>query len=312
MDSLLICLNAVLPMFLLMALGYLAQRMRILGQTTVLKMNKVVFAIFLPAMIFNNLYASDFASSFKPDLMVYTALTILLFFTLSTLIVNKLVTIPAKQGVLVQGLFRSNYMMIGLALAANFLPANELGCVSLMMVVVIPLFNILAVITLATHTGGKVSWKKTLLDIIKNPLIIATLLGILAAATGIKLPTPVESAVSQLGEAAAPVVLFLLGGFFSFKSLPTYKKDLICVCIGRLVLIPGATLAGGIVLGFDHAAMITLVAIFGSPTATASFPMAAAMGGDAELAGDIVVATSTLCSFTLFAWCFALMSLGFL
>ena len=310
MNSFIICINAVLPIFLLMALGYLAQRCHLITKATVLKMNKVVFAVFLPIMILNNLYVSDFASSVRPGLMAYTAAAILVVYAVSTLLVSVFVSERSKQGVMVQGLFRSNYMMIGLALAANFLDASGMGCVSVLMVVVIPIYNILAVITLASHNGEKISWGRTLLDIVKNPLIIGTVLGMVFVGLGIKLPTPLESVISQIGQAATPLVLFLLGAFFRFSSLPSYARDLFWVCLGRLVVVPGLALAGGIALGFGNVELVTLVAIFGSATATASFPMAQQMGGDAELAGNIVVATSALCSFTLFGWCFMLMSMG--
>lgn len=310
MDSFIICINAVAPLFLLMALGYVAQRCGIITKAVVLAMNKVVFTVFLPVMIFNNLYVSDFASSVRPLLMAYTAAAILAAYGVSTFLVNRLVKTRAKQGVLVQGLFRSNYMMIGLALAANFLSPQDMGCVCVLMVIVIPIYNILAVITLASHNGSQVSWKDTVLGIVKNPLIIGTVLGMVFVGLGITLPSPVEVVIGQIGQAATPLVLLLLGAFFRFSNLPQYAKDLVCVCLGRLVLIPSAALAGAIALGFGNVELVTLVAIFGSATATASFPMAEQMGGDAELAGNIVVATSALCSFTLFGWCFALMTAG--
>lgn len=127
---------------------------------------------------------------------------------------------------------------------------------------------------------------------------------------GIKLPSAIESTVSQLGAATNPLLLFLLGAFFKFDGLRRYAKDLVPVCIGRLVVIPGIFLTAAMLLGIRGVEFAGMIAIFGSATAIASFTMAQQTGGDAELAGDIVVATSALCSFTMFGWSLLFKTLG--
>jgi predicted permease len=116
--------------------------------------------------------------------------------------------------------------------------------------------------------------------------------------------------VEDMSDAAGPIALFLLGAFFRFETMGKYKREISIVSVGRLVVIPGIFLTLGYLFGFRGAEFAGLIALFASCTAVASFTMAEQMGGDSELAGDIVVTTSVLCSFTLYLWSVLFMSLG--
>ena len=172
------------------------------------------------------------------------------------------------------------------------------------------MFNVLAVITLEAMNGRRPGIGRLLLDIVKNPLIVGTAVGLVFLFTGIKLPSFLESTASQIAAAANPMLLFLLGAFFKFDGLRRYAKELVQVCLGRLVVIPGLALTAAMLIGVRGVEFAGMIAIFGSATAIASFTMAQQMGGDAELAGDIVVATSALCCFTMFGWAMLFKSLG--
>ena len=141
-----------------------------------------------------------------------------------------------------------------------------------------------------------------MLDILKNPLIIGSVAGIAALLAGLRLPVPLEKVVSQMSGATSPVLLFLLGAFFQFKGMRSHMRELAAVCAGRLVVFPALFLGLAVAIGFRGVELVSLMGVFASSTAIASFTMAQQMGGDAELAGDIVVSTSALCSFTLFGW----------
>ena len=154
--------------------------------------------------------------------------------------------------------------------------------------------------------------KKLLLDILRNPLILGSVAGILFLALGIRLPEIVEKPVRDLGKAASPLMLFLLGAFFNFRISSGARGYLTAVCLGRLLVIPALTLSCAVLLGFRGVELVCLLAVFASPTAVASFTMAEQMGADAELAGNIVVSTSFLSAFTLFGWSFLLKMLSFI
>ena len=275
MNSFVVCLGAVLPIFILMGVGYVCQRLGVIRRDAVPAMNKVAFTVFLSTTVFNSIYTSDLGSSVDPFLLAYTGTAAIAVFAVSTLVARLAVREESQRGVMVQGMFRSNFVMVGLAVAENLLPPGELGCVAVLVAVVIPVYNVLAVVTLAAHGGERLSWVQVLRKIATNPLIVATALALLVCALGLRLPDVLERCVAQVSGVSTPLMLFLLGAFFEFGSLPRYRGQLVLVCLFRLL-----------------------------------FTMAQQMGGDAELAGDIVVATSVACPLTIFGFAWGLMSLG--
>ena len=306
MNSLTICLGAIAPLFLTMAAGFAAKRAGIIKESDISRMNAVAFKAFMPVMCFYNIYSSDLSSAVRPRLILFTVCAILAVFGLSLGFAALFVKRQDRRGVVVQGLYRSNFVILGLPFVAGLVDGGDVGVTAVMSAIVVPLFNVLAVIVLESYNGKKPNGKKLALDIAKNPLIVGSVLGILALVAGLRLPSPIVNFLRDMGKAASPLMLFLLGAFFRFNGAKDHWKELTAVCLGRLVIIPALVLGVAIALGFRDIELVTLLAIFASSTAVASFTMAEQMGGDAALAGDIVVATSTLASFTLFGWSFLL------
>ena len=301
MGSFVVCINAVLPIFLLMAAGYAARCFHLLDRADVEKINRIVFRAFMPVMVFYNLYSSDLSSAMRGSLLGYAVIGVFAEYLLSLGYALLFVKDHSRRGVVIQGLYRSNFVIIGLPIAES-LVGGDLGPVAMLLAVVIPIFNILAVITLAVFNGKKPGLKEVVLDILKNPLIIGSAAGIAALLAGLRLPAPLEKVASQMSGATSPVLLFLLGAFFQFKGMRSHMRELAAVCAGRLVVFPALFLGLAVAIGFHGVELVSLTGVFASSTAIASFTMAQQMDGDAELAGDIVVWTSALCSFTLFGW----------
>lgn len=302
--------NAVLPMCLVMALGYGTRRLGWIRREEISAINKIAFRIFLPCLLYYNVYCSDLSGSFDPLLMAYAVGGVLLTFGLSlgyTLLTEKL---PERRGVMIQGMFRSNYVIMGIPVATALLGADQLGTVSILIAVVVPLFNMLSVIVLEVFRGQKPKPLHILGQIAKNPLVIGSVLGILTLAAGIRLPHILEQTIQNISAIASPLQLFLLGAFFQFSGLKTYRRELVTVSAAKLIVSPGLFLGLGALLGFRGVAFVSLIGIFASPTAVNSFTMAQQMGGDAELAGDIVVTTSAVSILTMFLWIFLFKSLG--
>lgn len=302
--------NAVLPMCLIMALGYGTRRLGWIRREEISAINKIAFRIFLPCLLYYNVYCSDLSGSFDPLLMAYAVGGVLLTFGLSlgyTLLTEKL---PERRGVMIQGMFRSNYVIMGIPVAAALLGADQLGTVSILIAVVVPLFNMLSVVVLEVFRGQKPKPLHILGQIAKNPLVIGSVLGILTLAAGIRLPHILEQTIQNISAIASPLQLFLLGAFFQFSGLKTYRRELVTVSAAKLIVSPGLFLGLGALLGFRGVAFVSLIGIFASPTAVNSFTMAQQMGGDAELAGDIVVTTSAVSILTMFLWIFLFKSLG--
>lgn len=310
MENLMISANAVLPMCLIMALGYGTRRLGWIRREEIFAINKIAFRIFLPCLLYYNVYCSDLSGSFDPLLMAYAVGGVLLTFGLAigyTLLTEKL---PERRGVMIQGMFRSNYVIMGIPVATALLGSDQLGTVSILIAVVVPLFNMLAVVVLEVFRGQKPKPLHVLGQIVKNPLVIASALGILTLAAGIRLPHILEQTIQSISAIASPLQLFLLGAFFQFSGLKTYRRELVTVSAAKLIVSPGLFLGLGALLGFRGVAFVSLIGIFASPTAVNSFTMAQQMGGDAELAGDIVVTTSAVSILTMFLWVFLFKSLG--
>ena len=303
MENLMLSANAVLPMFMLLAAGFLSQKAGVLTREDVPRFNKVAFRIFLPCLLFYNIYCSDLSAAVKPGLIIYAVCGVLLVFAAAYLSVQHLVRREDWKGVIAQGIFRSNFVIMGIPIAQALVGADQLGAVTVLIAVVVPLFNFLSVYVLERFRGGNVNVRKVLLEVAKNPLIISSLLGILCQLLGIRLPHLLEQTVSSLSVIASPLQLFLLGAFFRFDGLGRYLKPLTAVTTVKLFVTPALLLGTAALLGIRGGDFVGLIGIFASPTAVNSFTMVQQMDcGDAELAGNIVVMTSAVSILSFFLW----------
>lgn len=310
MQNFIVCFNAVMPIFLSLSIGFIARRCGMLTREDIEKFNKIAFEVFMPAMVFANIYNSDVSSAIRPQVLIFAALGVIASFLTAAFIGYKLVRLPQRRGVVIQGVCRSNFVIIGMPIALSLISDSDMGVVAVLLAVIIPIFNVFAVVILSLNNGKKPELKKTLLNITKNPLILGTASGLLVSLSGLRLPHAAEKVITDFSYVASPLMLFLLGAFFEFDNLSHAKKELFGAVLGRLIVLPGIMLTLGYALGFKGLEFVALIGIFASPTAVASFPMAQQMGGDARLAGNIVVMTSAFCSFTLFIWCFLFKTLG--
>ena len=310
MESLRISLNAVLPLFLYMVVGYLAKLGKLLDDEDVSKFNKVIFRVFLALSVFKAVHNSDLSTALRPKLLLFTLLGILLEFLIGIFVAGRISTHPNQKGVIIQGVFRSNFTLIGLAIAEVLVPTEEIAPVAMLSVVVIPAFNVLAVVCLSLYSGETVQPKEVALRIAKNPLILATAAGIACMVLKIHFPESVERAINAMGSAASPVMLFLLGAFFHFESLGKYARQITVTTVFKLIVNPGVFLTLGYLLGFRGMEFAGLIGVFASSVAVSSFTMSQQMGGDADLAGDLVVSTSLFSCLTLFGWCVLFRTLG--
>ena len=310
MENFILSLHAVLPMFLIMAVGYFIRHIGLMDRQDVFNINKVCFRIFLPCMLYYNIYTSDLSGSIRPSLILFAICSVLIIYLLATFYVIRAESNRSLQGVMIQGLFRSNYVIMGIPIAEALLDSNQLGPISILIGIVVPIYNVLAVICLERYRGNKKSVRELLVPILKNPLIIGSFLGIMTLVLGIRLPYVIESAVSSLAQIAAPLQLFTLGVFFEFSGLRKYRKQLVQVNIGKLIILPGIFLTAAYYFGFRQADFVSLLGIFAAPTAINSFTMAQQMGGNDELAGDIVVSTTALSCLSMFLWIFLFKSVG--
>ncbi|MBR3391317.1 MAG: AEC family transporter [Firmicutes bacterium] len=303
MSSLLISFNAIVPLFMIIALGYLMKRLGVIGETEVKRFNTACFYTFMPIMLFYDIYTADLAGSVRPFFFIYTIGMIFLLTALTVLLVLRVEKDDSCRGVMIQAAFRSNFVLLGIPISTALVGGGgSVGVTALTVAIVVPLFNVMAVVVLEIFRGGRVKPGTILLNILKNPLIIGGLSGLFLKLLGVKLPQFLLIFGGKMESGCFAIALFLLGASFEFKFLSDYKKDLTLTVLLRLVVFPAVALFGAAVLGIRGVEFVTLIALFAAPCAINSFNMAMQMGGNKDLAASAVMTTSALSFFTLFIW----------
>lgn len=306
MESLKLSFESICPIFLLMLLGYVLKNLKMASKENFDAINKLVFKAFLPVLLFYNIYKTDLGQVLDLKLIGFTVTGIICVFIIGYFAVLFLTKDNAKRGVMFQGFFRSNFAILGLPLVKYVCGEEAGGLASLMVAIIVPLFNILAVIALERFRDGIVHFKPLIKGIATNPLVIGCAVGVLFLITGIKLPSVLEEAVSDISGIASPLAMVVLGASFTFSSLKGYLREIIITVSARLVIVPLVMLTIAVLLGFRGEALACLMIAFGSPVAVSSFAMAQQMGGDERLAAQVVVISSAACLVTLFGWIFVL------
>ncbi|MGB8455899.1 MAG: AEC family transporter [Anaerocolumna sp.] len=305
MEGFLLSFKVVFPMCILMVLGYLLKRGIHLTDATLKQINKMIFTIFLPVVLFRNIYTSDLIADVNPLLLVFggiasTTTFFILYFLMPHFVKNR-----RDAATMVQGIFRSNNVLFGLTIVESIYPGGEvLGMISVLAAFTVFIYNILVVFLFESYRDAKMNIRKVMTGVIKNPMIIGIIVGILLLFSGIKLPDMVMDVVSDVGGIATPLALIVLGGTFTFQGINRYRSKLIVSALGKLIVIPALVLPIAVLIGFRGPELVALMALFSSPTAVASFTMSDQMGGNGELAALIIVATSICSVFTLFLWTF--------
>ena len=310
LNSFLLSLNAIVSIFVMMAVGYGAKKLLRLDKGSVQRFNSLVFHTLLPLMLFNNIYSSDIRGGVSLRCLGLALSVLLALFLLTWLFIKRIEPANDQRGVMIQASFRSNFLLLGMPLIQELCPGADLATVSVMLAIVVPCFNVLAVVTLETFSRKQIDVKKILLGIVKNPLFIASAAGILLNLSGLSLPECLANPISQLGASASPVALLLLGAQFEFHDVRLHRRNLAVCTVLRLVVFPGIALPLAALAGLRGPEFAVLISMFATPTAVASFSMAAQMGGNPELAAGAVTVTTLLSSVTMFFWIFLFKSLG--
>ncbi len=310
LSNLLVAVGAVVPMFCLILIGVFVKRSKMLTDEELVHTNRMVFRVFFFCMMFYNIYTTDLSATFRPALMLFGAGGVLAVFLLATLFVCKFEPTNKRRGAMIQAIFRSNFVLMGIPLVSNIFGEDQLALPTMMIAIIVPIYNIVAVFVLETFRGGRFYLPGILLGVLKNPMILGAIAAVAFLLLGVPVPEPVLKPIKQVAAATTPVALIILGASFKGSSFHAHVKQLAACVAARLILVPAVMIGLAIYLGFRGMELITLTAIFASPCAVASFAMAQQMGSDADLAGNCVVYTSALSCLTLFGWVLALKTFG--
>lgn len=316
MDNIIVSFNVIAPVFFLMVLGYFLVNYTSLADGKLTKQaNAIVFKIFLPCMLFYNVYQSDIGSEIhsRIRLCIWAAGGLLILFVLLCLIVPRIVTQENQQGVVIQGIFRSNYVIFGVAVVQNMYGPKSTTTAAILSAILVPMYNFLAVVVLSIFGEKRENdWKKIILDIIKNPLIISSVLGIIFSLLGIRLPTAVDTTVQDLAKLSTPIAFMILGGDLDFSKVKGNLKTAFVVLTIKLVILPLIMIPMVVMMGYRDADLLSGVLSYQTPVAVSSYIMAQQAGADGQLAGQLVVFSSVLSIFTLFVTIFILRTMGLL
>lgn len=311
MESLIMASRVVIPMAIMVAIGMLIRIVKLTDAPTMKKVDKLIFNVFMPMLSFYNIYKTDFTKLHNVSYILFGASFVVVLFLGAMFLVPKFVKPMPTAASLGQAIFRSNYLIFGAAVAESIYGAGNIGKLTLMAAVIVPMYNGFAAILLERARNSSASPKKLLLAIVKNPNIIGTVAGIAVNLLGLKLPVLILDVVQDLAGLTTPLSFLSIGVSLKLGAVAK-KRYLISGVTLRLILIPLVILPLAIFCGFRGQEMCALMILFASPTAVSSYPMAVAMDADGDFAAQMVAYTTVLCLPTIFLWTLLMNSMGWI
>ncbi len=310
MDDFLFALNTVLPLLSLMTVGWFCRRIGLLTGPLVKDVNQLVFRVFLPVNLCYSVMNTPYDTPISGLAFLLIPGLLALQYGLLFLVVPRIEKDRKKIGVMIQAMGRANYAFFGIPLVAMLFPGQDTSLAALLVTVTVPIYNVMSVIALCVYGQGEIKPGRIVLNILKNPLIISSLLGFALWLLRFQPPAFLKNTMNDLSKIATPLALFTLGGAIQFSSAKGHARQLAVVVPWKLVLSPLIFLAVCVAAGMRGVALACAFIAFGAPVAVSSYPMAQSMGGDGELAAECVAITSALCVFSTFLFVYAMKAAG--
>lgn len=312
MDNLIFSLNATVPVFLMMLLGLLFHKLGWIDDAFASKLNKFVFLVPLPVLVFEDLATVDFSQVWNPKFLLFcfgaTVLSIGIAIVISFVWKDR-----AMRGEFIQASYRSSAALLGIAFIQNIY--GDAGMAPLMIIGSVPLYNVMAVVVLALTSPeqrgmDRSVWKATLKGIVTNPIILGIAAGLLWSALRIPMPPIVEKTVSSVGAMATPLGLMAMGATFDIRKAFAKVKPAAVAAAMKLVGFAAIFLPLAVMLGFRREELVAILVMLGSATTVSCFVMAKNMGHEGVLSSSVVMLTTLFSAFTLTGWLYILKSMG--
>lgn len=310
LQNFIICVNAVIPSAIYLIIGITLKVTGVMKDEEVKKFTHVVFVTLYPFIMFDNLYGKNIADNMDVKLGLYAVGFTVLQFAASWIFVCAIEKSNYERGAMIQALYRSNYVLMGFPIAVNLFGKGNITAVAIIMMLVVPFYNITAVIVFETFRGGKVNFRQMLKRILTNPIIDGGIAAFIVMILGINLPAPIVNTVGTLSDATAPIAMILLGAALNIKGFSSDRRRIAICTIGKLVVFPAIGIAGAVLLGIRDVQLIAVTLMVAAPIALASYAMASSMGGNGKLAGELVVITTIASCFTIPIFLFILKTNG--
>lgn len=294
MTDILFTINIVAPVFLMVALGYIVKQIGVVNDDFVNATSKFVFNVALPALVFVKIAAIRLQDILHVDVILLSYAGVFAMFLLSWIIAYSVTKDGRDRGAIIQGGYRSNFAIVGLAILSNMYGEKAVGQASIILAFVMPLFNILAVIALTVplNSGKALNLKKNLIEIITNPLIIAILIALPFSYYRIEINPAILKTGNYLAATALPLALVGIGATLNLRNLVTASGKAYLASSLKIVISPLLGTSAAALMGYSGETLGIIFILFGSPTAIVSFIMAHAMGSNEKLAGNIIVITT--------------------
>lgn len=319
MESLTYSLNATVPVFLVIVVGYIFGRTGMLTDGFNSSANKFIFRVCLPLMIFEDLSKADILTAFDGPLVIYSGAITVIAVAVIWICAKLFIKDKTIIGAFVQAAYRSSVAVMGFAFMMNIY--GGIGLMPMIIIGCVPLYNILAVIVLtfegedARESKDKVAKiKKAALGIIKNPIIIGIVCGCAGSLLGVYnyIPPILDKTISNLSQIATPVSLIVIGASFEGRKAIAKIKPTIACCLIKLIIMPVVFIPAAIGFGFRGEALLALIIMLGSPTTPSCYIMAKNMKNDGVLTSSVIAATTLISAVTLTFWIFLIKDLGYI
>ena len=312
MENLIFSLNATIPIFLMMLLGMLFRKLGWMDEVFAAKMNKFVFLVPLPVLLFEQLATVDFSEVWDIKFILFCFVVTAISITISTLI-SLLWKDRSIKGEFIQATYRSSAALLGIAFIQNIY--GTAGMAPLMIIGSVPLYNIMAVVVLSLFKPGNNSFdkalvKKTLKGIATTPIIIGIVAGFVWSALKLPMPSILHKTVSSIGATATPMGLMSMGATFEMKKATSKIKPTLVAVFMKLIGFCAIFLPVAAMLGFRNEQLIAILVMLGSATTVSCFVMARNMGHEGTLSSGVIMMTTLLSAFTLTMWLDVLRSFG--
>ena len=312
MENLLFSLNATLPIFFTMMLGWFFRKVGLMDEDFVNKLNKFLFTAALPVMLFNDLAGVDFIEVWDTTFVIFcfsaTLVSILTITALSYLLKNR-----TFQSEFIQASYRSSAAILGISFIQNMY--GNTGMAPLMIIATVPLYNVMAVIILSLMKPerDKLSRKiviSALKGILINPIILGILAGIIWSAIKIPMPAILEKTLNNVGVVGTPLGLMAMGTTINIKKIKDNIKLSLISSFIKLIVLPAIFLPIAISFGFSHEKLVAILIMLGSATTVSCYIMARNMGHDGTLTSSTIMLSTLLSAFTLTAWIFIIKTIN--
>jgi len=308
-------LQAVLPVFLVIAIGATARRFRFIGDPFIDTANRLVYYFLLPALLFYKIGTSNFREAFNAHLVIGGYAATVVTFLVATLLSRKMAITPGERGSFVQGAVRANLAYVGLPVVFSAVGDIGLTKAGILLGFMVPLINSLAIVALVTPHGngqerGWENARRIAYQLAINPVLLSAFFGILWSLFRIPLPALADRTLAILSSATLPLSLLCLGGAFSLERARTEFRIAAISAAMKVLLLTALAVAAYRWMGLAGDDLRVGVIMMGCPTAVVTYVMASQLKGDTDLAGTIIVLSTAVSAVTITGWLFFLSAAG--